>query len=196
MKIVKAVLLLILVVVVCVLGLALTRPGTYHVERSTNIATSPATVFAVVNDFHNWPAWSPWEKLDPAMRRNYEGAPSGKDAAYSWVGNDKAGTGRMTIIESQPDSRIAMRLEFEKPMKDTSQASFAFSPEGSGTKVTWALDGNLNFLGKVMCVFASMDKMVGPDFEKGLGSLKTLAESAPPAAADTSATPTPATTGK
>ena len=192
MKIVKVVLLLIVVVVVGVLGLAMTKPNTYHVERSATIAAPPAVVFAQIDDFHRWAVWSPWEKLDPAMKRTFGGPASGKDATYAWVGNDKVGEGRMTIVENEPDTRIGIKLEFIKPWSSTSQAGFALLPASDGTKVTWTMDGNYDFMSKVMCVFTSMDKMIGGDFEKGLAQLKAVSEATPPAAADTGAVAAPA----
>jgi hypothetical protein len=187
MKIVRIVLLVLLIAVVGVLAMAATKPTHYHIERSATISAAPAAVFAHVNDFHAWEAWSPWEKIDPAMKRSFEGPPNGKDATYAWVGNDKVGEGKMTIIESQPDARVGIRLEFIKPFAETCQADFALAPEGEGTKVTWGMDGNHNYVSKVMCVFMDMDKMIGTDFEKGLGQLKSLAESAPAAADPTGA---------
>src|SRR5262245_5418713 len=124
MKIVKIVLLVVVLAVVAVLALAATKPNTYHVTRSATIAASPAAVFAQVNDFRRWEAWSPWENLDPAMKRTFSGSESGKDAVYGWVGNDKVGEGRMTIVESEPDSKVDIRLEFIKPMTETCKTAF------------------------------------------------------------------------
>ncbi len=187
MKVLRAILLVIVLAIVVCLGIAATKPNTYHVERSASIAAPPAAVFAVVNDFHNWAAWSLWAHLDPAMKETYEGPASGRDAVYSWTGNDKVGTGKMTIEESTPDSRVGIRLEFIKPMAMTAQSTFALAPEGQGTKITWSMDGHNSYMGKVASLFMDMDKTVGGDFEKGLASLKTLAEKAPAAPAASSA---------
>ena len=184
MKVLKTVLLVLLVTVAGVLALAATKPDHYHVERSATIAAAPATVFAQVNDFRRWNDWSPWEQLDPAMKRTFAGPPSGKDASYSWTGNDKVGEGRMTIVESEPAVGIGIRLEFIKPWTETCQARFAFASEGEATKVTWGMDGEHNFVSKVFCVFMDMDKMIGRDFDKGLERLQTVAESAPSMATD------------
>jgi len=197
MKIVRIVLLVIVIAVVAVLGLAATKPDKYHVERTATISAAPAVVFAQVNDFHKWEAWSPWEKLDPAMKRTFTGPQSGNDASYAWVGNDKVGEGRMTITESQPDARVGFRLEFIKPWTETCESGFALAPEGEATKVTWSMDGTHNYVSKIFCVFMDMDKMIGTDFEKGLGQLKTVAESAPAAAsADPTGAGATASTGK
>ena len=195
MKILRVILIVVLVAVVAVLALAATKSDHYHVERSATVGAAPAAVFAQVNDFRKWDAWSPWEKLDPAMKRTFTGPESGKDAAYAWTGNDKVGEGRMTIVESEPDARIGIRLEFLKPWTETCQAAFALAPEGDGTKVTWSMDGTRNYTAKVFCVFMDMDKMIGADFEKGLAQLKTAAESTPAAAAEPAAAGATATTG-
>src|ERR1044071_3437963 len=121
------------------------QPPTFHIERSTTMAAPPDVAFAQVNDFHAWSAWSPWEKLDPGMKRTFEGSPSGAGAVYSWIGNDKVGEGRMTMQTSQKPSFIAIKLEFIKPFAATNTATFTFVPAGEGTKVTWAMDGEKNF---------------------------------------------------
>ncbi|HWA75014.1 MAG TPA: SRPBCC family protein [Polyangiaceae bacterium] len=164
--------------IVLLLVVVATRPPTFHVERSQVVDAPPAVVFAQVSDFHAWSAWSPWEKLDPAMKRSYEGAASGRGAQYAWVGNSQVGEGRMTIEQANPPARLVIRLEFLKPFEATNTATFSFVPEGSLTKVTWAMDGKNTFIGKAMSLFVSMDKMIGGDFERGLGALKTVSERA------------------
>ena len=164
-----------------------TRPPTFHVERSTTISAPPEKAFALVNDFHAWSSWSPWEKLDPQMQRSFAGTPSGPGAVYSWVGNKEVGEGRMTIEKSEPNSLVAIKLEFLKPFTATNQATFSFSSVPEGTKLTWAMDGRNNFMAKAIHMFMNMDKLVGSDFERGLAALKTQAESganAAPAAAN------------
>lgn len=168
-----AVVLLILVVVIA------TRPADFKVERSATINAAPATVFGNVNDFHKWEAWSPWEKMDPAMKKTIEGPPSGTGAKYHWVGNDKVGEGKMEITDSKPAELVKIKLDFIKPMESTSDTLFTFTPEGSGTKVTWTMSGKNNFMGKAFCLFMNMDKMVGGDFEKGLAQMKAVSEAAP-----------------
>ena len=194
MKILKVVLLVVVLAAGAVLAIAATKPDQYHVERSATIAAAPETVFEQLNDFHRWEAWSPWEKLDPAMKRTFTGPESGRDAIYSWVGNDKVGEGRMTITESEPDAHIGIRLEFIKPWTETCDVDFALSPEGEQTKVTWSMDGRHSYTSKVMCVFMDMDKMIGNDYEKGLDQLKHLAESEP--APEEAAPVSAATAGK
>ena len=155
--------------------LVATRPPTFHLERSTVIAAAPEVVFAQVNDFRKWAAWSPWEQLDPQMQKTYEGT-TGSGSSYAWKGNDKAGEGRMTIEQSDKNARIITNLQFIKPFPATNTATFTFTPEGQGTRVTWAMDGTNNFVSKAFQLFMNMDKMVGGDFEKGLAAMKAIAE--------------------
>jgi hypothetical protein len=154
------------------------QPATFHIERSVNMAASPEAAFAQVNDFHAWRAWSPWEKLDPSLQRSYDGAASGVGAKYAWVGNKQVGEGRMTIEESRP-TKIRIKLEFLKPFAATNIATFTFAKTPEGTKTTWAMDGNNNFVSKAFHLVMDMDKMLGPDFERGLLAMKTAAEAAP-----------------
>lgn len=151
------------------------QPATFHVERSIDIAAPPEAAFAQVNDFHAWHNWSPWEKLDPSMQRNFEGPAAGVGAKYAWVGNKQVGEGRMTIEKSEP-SQIQIKLEFLKPFAATNTATFTFTKTDAGTKTTWAMDGNNNFMSKAFHLVMNMDKMIGPDFERGLSAMKAAAE--------------------
>jgi uncharacterized protein YndB with AHSA1/START domain len=178
----KKILLAFLVAVAIVLGLIVVQPATYTVTRSTTIAAPPQTVFAAINDFHKWESWSPWAKIDPAMKQTYSGPPSGTGAAYHWSGNDKAGEGTMTISESVPNDRVVIQLSFIRPYASSSVILLGVRPEGTGTAVTWTMTGQNNFALKAISLFSSMDKLVGRDFEKGLAQLKTLTESSASAA--------------
>ena len=156
-----------LVVVAC-------QPADYRVTRNALLTAPPAAVFAEVNDFHHWEAWSPWAKMDPAARNTFSGTASGTGAVFAWAGNDKVGEGKMTLTESLPPGRILIRLEFLKPFENTSMTEFLFQPEGQGTRVTWTMTGHKGFLSKAICLFMNMDRMVGGDFEKGLANLQVV----------------------
>jgi hypothetical protein len=153
------------------------QPSTFRVSRSAKIAASPAAVFAHVNDFHNWLAWSPWEKLDPLMKRTYEGAKAGTGAVYSWNGNNHVGEGRTTITESRPAELVKMRLEFFRPFKGDNDVEFTFKPEERGSTVTWSMVGKKDFMAKAVGLFMNMDKMCGDQFDTGLANLKSVVES-------------------
>jgi hypothetical protein len=145
--------------------------STYEVSRTALIPAPAADIFPLVNSFHEWTKWSPWETVDPAMDRSYAGSASGVGARYTWSGNRKAGSGNMEIVESTEPQSIKIRLEFTKPFKAVNPTSFTFTPEGSGTRVTWTMTGENKGVGKIFALFMNMDKMVGTDFEKGLASL-------------------------
>ena len=172
----KRILLVVVVLIGALLAYAATRPDTFRVERATVIKAPPAKVFALIDDFHQWAGWSPWEKLDPAMKRTHSGAANGKGAVYAWEGNSDVGAGRMEILETTAPSRVLIRLDFMKPFEATNTAEYTIQPEGDATRVTWAMYGPAPFLSKLMQVFVSMDKMIGKDFEQGLANLKALAE--------------------
>jgi len=152
------------------------RPDEFKVVRSATMAASPTTVFEQVNDFHKWNDWSPWAKLDPNCKNTFDGASAGKGAIFAWDGNNKVGAGRMTVLESQSPELIRINLEFLRPFKATNIAEFVFKPEGKGTAVTWNMFGKNNFMSKAFGLFVDCEKMVGKDFEKGLASLKAIAE--------------------
>jgi len=163
------------VVIVLLVVVVATRPSEFRIERSKSIDAPPEVVFLFVNDFHDWPAWSPWEKLDPGMQRSHSGAPEGKGAMYAWSGNDQVGKGKMTIVESRPNERVGIELEFQEPWTATNQTTFAFGRAGDGTKLTWAMEGKNGFVAKAFSMFMDMDAMVGKDFEKGLDALSLVA---------------------
>jgi uncharacterized protein YndB with AHSA1/START domain len=174
----KRILLVLAAALVLFLGFAATRPDTFHVERSSSIAAPASAIYPHLVDFRQWAAWSPWEKLDPGMKRDFGGPEGGVGATYAWEGNSDVGKGKMTITQAEPPAKLAIRLEFLEPFASTSVATFALAPEGEGTRVTWSMDGDQNFIAKVICIFMDMDKMIGGDFEKGLASLRQVSEAA------------------
>lgn len=150
------------------------KPNTVHYERSAVINAPPEKILPHIADFHNWKPWSPWEKLDPNMRRSYAGAPSGVGAKYAWSGK-KAGEGTMEVLEAGT-SGVKIDLRFIRPFKNACITHFHFSPQGNATSVRWTMDGPNLFMGKLMGLFIPMDKMIGKDFEQGLAGLKAEAE--------------------
>jgi len=172
----KILVVLVLILVVFVVIVAM-QPAAYRITRTATMSAPPADVFAQVNDLHKFQDWSPWAKLDPALKQTYDGAPAGTGAIYSWEGNKKVGAGRMTITDSRTNDLVSMKLEFLKPFASTATTEFAFKPEGNQTAVTWSMFGENNFIAKAFCLFMNMDKMVGGDFERGLAQLKSLVES-------------------
>ena len=172
----KTILIVIVVAIAALLGYAATRPDSVRVERSTVIKAPPEKIFAVLNDFHHWQTWSPYEKLDPGMKRTLSGAEKGTGAIYEWDGAGKAGAGRMEIIESAPASKVKIKLDFSRPFEGHNTAEYTLVPQGDGTQLTWAMYGPAPFLMKVMGTFVNLDTMIGKDFEEGLASLKALAE--------------------
>lgn len=159
---------------------AATRPDRFRIERRAVIAAPPAAIFPHINDFRAWAAWSPWEGKDPAMRRQYGEPSAGPGATYAWAGNRLVGVGRMEIADSVPPSRVVIRLSFLKPFKAENIAEFTLTPQGAGTEVTWAMHGPSPYLSKVMGVVCNFDRMVGRDFETGLGNLRRVVEGTTP----------------
>lgn len=171
----KIVIGLVLVAAV-ILIVAVFQPDNYRVERSVRIAAPPSVAFAQVNDLHHWQEISPWAKIDPNTKYTFTGPAAGTGSALAWAGNSKVGEGSMTITDSKTDELVRFRLDFVKPFESTSTAEFSFKPDGGQTVVTWSMYGKNMYISKVMCLFVSMDKMVGGDFETGLASLKSIAE--------------------
>jgi hypothetical protein len=172
----KKILLFAGIVIVALIGFIASRPSTFRVERSTTIQAPAEVVFAQVNDFHNWDAWSPWNELDPDMVKTFSGADMGEGAEYHWVGNDQAGEGHMTITASHPHEHVSIDLEFLKPFAASSVTAFDLAPAGEGTQVTWVMSGENSFMAKAVGLIMDMDASIGGDFEKGLGSMREVSE--------------------
>ena len=172
----KKILIGFVVLLAVLAAVVASRPASFAVERSATIPTPPDTAFTQVNDFHAWAGWSPWEKLDPGMKKTFTGASTGAGSIYYWNGNDKVGERRMTMEKSERPSTIGIKLEFLRPFVSTNQTTFTFTPVPEGTKVTWAMSGHNDFLGKAASMFMDMDKVVGGDFERGLKSLAVQAK--------------------
>lgn len=173
---IKIVFIVLVVVIAAILAYAATRPSSFRVQRSASIQAAPEKIFPLIVDFHKWASWSPWEKKDPAMKRTYSGAPSGKGAVYAWEGNKNVGSGRMEITDAPAPSKVTIKLDFIKPFEGHNIAEFTLQPAGGATSVNWSMSGNMAFVMKVFGIFVSMDKMIGNDFETGLANLKAVAE--------------------
>ena len=168
--------LIVVVLITAVLIYAATKPDTFRVQRSISIKAQPEKIFPLINDFQSWMAWSPWEKMDPMLKRTYSGSVQGQGAVYEWDGNNKVGTGRMEIIEIAPPSKVLIKLDFIKPFEGHNIAEFTLEGHGDSTNVTWAMFGPAAYMAKVMSLFMDCDKMVGPQFETGLANMKAVTE--------------------
>jgi hypothetical protein len=176
LKIIGIVIAALVALLAAILIFAATRPDSFSVQRTTSIKTPPDKVYPLITDFHRWDAWSPWEKMDPAMKRTFGGASSGKGAVYAWEGNSKVGAGRMEIVDAAVPSKVTIQLDFIRPLEGHNVAEFTLQPKGDMTDVTWTMRGPSPYPAKVMGVFFNMDKMIGNDFETGLANLKNIAE--------------------
>jgi hypothetical protein len=171
----KKVLLVVVAAVAVLLAVVATRPSEYRVERSAVVAAPPAVAWAQVADFGRWPPWSPWAKLDPAMKSTVGGAPGTPGHTYEWSGNKQVGKGKMAIVAARPGESVDIDLRFLEPWESQSLTRFAFAPDGAGTRVTWTMSGTSGFAMKAMSLFTDMDGMIGRDFEKGLAALQGVA---------------------
>jgi hypothetical protein len=174
--VIKVVLISLAVAIAGLLIYAATRPDSFRIERSAAIRGKPEQIFPLINDFRRWTAWSPWEKIDPLLKRTYSGAESGKGAAYAWEGNSKVGAGSMEITESAPSVRIVLKLDFIKPFEGHNVTEFTLAPGAQGeTMVTWVMSGPSPYISKLMGIFFNMDRMIGGQFEQGLANLNAAA---------------------
>ena len=176
MKTAGIIVAVLVLAVAAILIYAATKPDTLVVQRSAAIKAAPEMIFALINDFDQWAAWSPYEKKDPAMKRTRSGPPKGKGAVYAWEGNKDVRKGRMEIADTSPPSKVSINLHFEKPFEGQNKVTFSIEPKGDAVSVTWHMQGKCPYIAKVIGVFINMDDMVGKDFEAGLAALKSVAE--------------------
>ena len=179
-EIIAIIAVVLAIVIAIVLILAATKPNTFSVRRATTVKAPPERIFPLINDFHQWGSWSPYENKDPAMKRSFSGAADGKGAVYGWEGNKNVGSGRMEILDTSKPSKIVIKLDFFTPFEGHNTAEFTMLPQGDATNlttnVTWLMHGPAPFMSKVMQVFINLDNMIGKDFEIGLANLKRLTE--------------------
>ena len=174
----KIILIGLAAIIVIFLIVVAMQPAEFTVKRGAKIAAPASVLFDHTNDLQKWNEWSPWAKMDPETKVTYEGPPSGPGSSFSWV-SKKTGEGTMTNIDTVPGQSLRFRLDFRKPFAATNTAVFTFTPEGDETNVEWSMSGRNNFFFKAFSLFMDCDKMIGGDFEKGLASLKAIAEAKP-----------------
>src|SRR6266702_4373341 len=171
-EIIAIIAVILAIALAVVLVLAAPKPNSFSVQRATSIKAPPDEIFPLINDFHQWGTWSPYENKDPAMKRTFGGAASGNGAVYAWDGNNNVGSGRMEILDASAPSKIVIKLDFFKPSEGHNTAEFTMLPQGDATKLTWRMHGPAPFMSKLLQVFMNLDRMIGKDFEAGLASLK------------------------
>jgi hypothetical protein len=164
----------LIVLLLAAIAFIVSRPADFRIQRSGLVDAPRDVVWSVINDLSQWRRWSPYDKRDPNMKTTLDGPSSGPGSSYSWNGNSQVGEGRLTITDTKPGELVAMKLEFLRPFKAENEVNFRLEPSGSGTRVSWIMDGKYNFVSKLMCLFMNMDKMVGTDFEQGLANLNNL----------------------
>ena len=173
---IKTIATVLALLIAAILIYAATKPDSFRIERSTTIKAPSEKVFALINDYKQWEAWSPWEKIDPALKRTYSGAASGVGAIYEWSGNKDIGQGRMEIVESTPSTKVSLKLDFITPFEAHNMVDFTLTQQGDTTTITQAMYGPSPYMSKLMTIFFSMEKMVGGKYEEGLANIKAIAE--------------------
>jgi uncharacterized protein YndB with AHSA1/START domain len=176
LKAIVIVAIVLVVAAVAIVAYAAFQPNSFRVERSALIKAPADKIFPLINDFHAWRTWSPYEERDPDMKRTFGGPAAGKGPTYDWDGNRNVGSGHMEILDAPPPSRVTIKLDFIRPFEGHNTAEFTLVPQGEGTKVTWAMFGPQPLVARIMGLFFNIDEMIGKDFAAGLAKLKALAE--------------------
>ena len=176
LEVIAIIAVVLAIIIAIVLILAAIKPASFSVQRAIDIRAPAERIFPLINDFHQWGLWSPWENKDPGMERNFSGAASGQGAVYGWEGDKNVGSGRMEILEASAPSKILIKLDFFKPFEAHNTAEFTILPQGDATHLNWVMRGPASFMSKLMQVFMNLDRMIGKDFENGLANLKNITE--------------------
>lgn len=174
MKILKWLLLAVLALIVLLFAGGYLLSPKFTVSRSVVVGAAPDKVYPLVAEPRQWKHWSVWNLRDPAMAIEYSGPVSGVGAAWSWKSKSE-GDGKMTFTAAEPGRRVAFDLYFPD-FGTTSQGELSLAPEGSGTKVTWTMNGDMGSNPFFRWIALNADSMVGKDFEAGLANLKAAAE--------------------
>lgn len=175
----NAITLVLAVVAILIVGLlvaAATKPGTFRLQRSIAIDAPPESIFPLINDLHAHEAWNPFDQPDPTTTKIHSGSPLGAGAVYEWNGKGPSGSGRISILQADPSSRIAMQLDMLAPLKASNEVIFTLAPMDGSTHLTWFMQGPVPYPAKVMHTLFNMDRMVGKQFEAGLATLKRIVE--------------------
>ena len=171
----ELIVIIVVALVAAVLFFVSSQSSDFQIHRFVMIKAPPEKIFPLIDDFHRWVEWSPWEGVDADLKRTYSGAPKGEGAVYAWEGQ-KTGVGSMEIMRTLPPGDVLIRLDFEKPTKAHNSVEIMLEREDADTRVDWTMKGEHDFMGKIMSLFFNMDKRIGRDFEKGLAQLKAVAE--------------------
>ena len=169
---IKTVSIILLVLLGALLLMASRQPDAFAIERSVVVSAPAEVIYPKIADLHQWSAWSPYDKLDPQMKKVFNGTPGAAGATMYWSGNAKAGEGTMTVRELMPPSKITIQLDLLKPIEGHNVIEFNLEPTDGGTRVMWSMRGANSYLSKVAGLFMNLDTMIGKDFEDGLASLK------------------------
>ena len=175
MRALKTILIIVLALGVILLVLAFTGPKESVVKRSVVIDATPAEVYPHIASLKKMHDWSPWREMDRDQKNTWSGADGTVGSYEEWEG-DTVGTGRQEIVALEQDRKVTTDLRFFEPWESQSTVSLELAPEGEGTRVDWIMTSKNEGLGRLMAVFMDMDKMIGPDFEKGLQNLKAVTE--------------------
>lgn len=175
MKFLKVLGIIIVALAVIILVGGMFLPKDYTVNRSITIKASDSVIYNNIANLNEFYKWNPWAKMEPTAKTTITGTVGQPGHVYAWKG-DETGSGQMTIKKVAPNKEVDVEMKFIEPWEDTADIKFSLTPETDGNKVTWSMSGKHNIISKWMCVFVSMDSMIGKDFESGLKALKEKSE--------------------
>lgn len=173
---IKKILLGVMAILVLIVGIAAMQSPDYKGSRELSIDAPAEKIFPFLNSSKLAEQWGPWLEVDPQAKMSYSGPDTGVGSRASWESPGQLGTGSATIVGSVPNKQVDIKLEYSKPMNMTQDSVYLIESTGGQSLVRWTVTGQNSLMGRVMCLFVNMDKMVGGMFEKGLSNLKTLVE--------------------
>lgn len=167
----------VVAVLLIFLGYVATRNGQFRYERSGVIQAPAEKIFPYISDLKKGELWSPYEKVDPKMKKTFKGLDAQPGSIMEFEGNSDVGAGNLEILKIVPNDSVEIRLTMTKPFYGQNLIQYKLTPEGSGTRFSWTMSGDGGFMGKLMSVLIDCEKMIAGQFESGIANLKAVVES-------------------
>lgn len=147
-----------------------TREGKFQYSVSRKLNAPIDKVFPYLSNIKLGSEWSPFEKVDPNMKKEYVGS------KLIFEGNKDAGAGSVEILKVVPNELVELKLIMTAPLKAENKIEYRVVPEDGGTRFTWSMSGDGGYITKLMTVFMDCEKMITDQFNKGMDNLQAIVE--------------------
>jgi hypothetical protein len=176
MKILKGIAIVLASILIFWLVLAAFISGDCNYEKSISINAPVEKVWQNTNTLKAMDQWSPWNDLDPKMKKDWTGTTGQPGEKVCWESKE-AGNGCQEVKKADASKkRIDTEIKFLTPYESEANAYVTVVPEGNGSKATWGFTSKIPYPFTVMKMFMNMEDAIGKDYQKGLSRLKEMSE--------------------